>query len=451
MGLSEMLHYLEEEKERLFAGAAEVKDLYRSLADSIRTLPVPFRRSFSPDSGIAAALDSESKKIVFHKHNLQSSEGEVQNNTRWLAELINNVYAIRNSFMSNVHFVELKEIAEIRRVHADIRQFLEELYLKSSVWILQDPNSEASVLARQKRKDIEELLKDRIDPFFERLEQIKIDEYSIRLRMETRDDICSLQNYRKSPEKFDGLIKESCNRVGMSYDPELTKVVLQELDQTDESLEKRLHGKYEAENKQTASPSIRRKYMRVLHRYLARTKDVAALLPILENIYFLYQPKPSLLVRVRAFFARMAGREEKTPRKDIQYSYIISRESIERKEASLESLISEVNRLEKHLLRVRDSIHSAKVNKKIKTISIAKIRDIIDSIRSTMRRVFEESFGLIQWLGKRSNRDKLARLPENMQRDLNYHLDALYATIIINAERLKEVSRKNKGRPGSVI
>jgi len=86
----------------------------------------------------------------------------------------------------------LKEIAEIRRVHADIRQFLEELYLKNSVWILQDPTSEASVLARQKRKDIEELLKDRIDPFFERLEQIKIDEYSIRLRMEIRDDIGSL-------------------------------------------------------------------------------------------------------------------------------------------------------------------------------------------------------------------------------------------------------------------
>ena len=122
MGLFEMLHYLEVEEERLLAGAADVKDLYRSLADSIRTLPVPFRRSFSPDSGISAALDSESNKIVFQKHTLQSSEGEVQDNTRWLAELINNVYAIRNSFISNVHFVELKEIAEIRRVHADIRQ-----------------------------------------------------------------------------------------------------------------------------------------------------------------------------------------------------------------------------------------------------------------------------------------------------------------------------------------
>jgi hypothetical protein len=237
----------------------------------------------------------------------------------------------------------------------------------------------------------------------------------------------------------------------MNYEPELTKVVLQELEHTDESLEKRLHGKYEAEDKQTTSPSIRRKYMRILHRYLARNKDLAALLPILENIYFLYQPKPSLLARVRAFFARMAGQEKKTPRKDIVYSYIIGRESIERKEASLESLIGEANRLEKHLLRVRDSIHSAQVNKKIKTISIAKIRDTIDSIRSTMRRVFEDSFGLIQWLGKKSNRDKLARLPENMQRELNYHLDAIYATIIINAERLKEISQKNKGQPPSEI
>jgi len=36
-----------------------------------------------------------------------------------------------------------------------------------------------------------------------------------------------------------------------------------------------------------------------------------------------------------------------------------------------------------------------------------------------------------------------------MQRDLNYHLDSIYATIIINAERMKEVSRRNKGRPVS--
>ncbi|MBN2551954.1 MAG: hypothetical protein JXB06_04265 [Spirochaetales bacterium] len=445
MGLSEVLHYLEEEKERLLAGAADISDLYRSLAESIRTLPVPFRLSFAPDSGINAAIDPESSKIVFQKHGLQSSEGEVQDNTRRLAALINNVYAIRNSFMSNAHFVELKEIAEIRKVHADIRQFLEELYLKNTVWILQDPNSEASVLARQKRKDIEEILKERIDPFFERLEQIRIDEYSLRLRMEIRDEIGSAQNYRKSPEKHDALIKDRCNRLGVPYDPKLAKLVIQDLEQTDGHLETRLREKYESVDKPADSPSTRRKYMRILHRYLARTKDVAALLPILENIYFLFQPKPSFLERIRCFLARLAGREEKTTRRDIEYSYIIGGQSIERKQASLEKLIGEVNQLEKNLLRVRDNVRTAQINKKIKTIPVSSIAETIDSIRSSMRRVFEESFGIVQWLGKKSNQDKLAKLPETMQRDLNVHLDAIYATIIINAERLKEILRRDRG------
>jgi len=444
MGLNEVLNYLEEEKEQVLAAAADIRDLYRSLAESIRTLSVPFRRSFAPDSSINASIDPENRTITFHKPGLQSTEGEVQDNTRRLGELINNVYAIRNSFLGNAHFVELKEIADIRKVHADIRQFLEELYMKNTVWILQDPNSEASVLARQKRKDVEELLKERIDPFFERLEQIRIDEYSLRLRMEIRDEIGSEQNYRKNPDKHDALIKERCNRLGVGYDPRLVKVVLQELEQSDDQLEGRIREKYGEADKPASSPSLRRKYMRVLHRYLARTKDVAALLPVLENIYFIFQPKPSLLARIRAFFARLAGREEKDVRRDIEYSYIIGGAAIERKEASLETLIGEVNQLEKVLLRTRDTIRTAQINKKINSISIEKIGDTIDSIRSSMRRVFDESFGIVQWLGKKSNQDRLARLPEAMQRDLNVHLDAIYATIIINAERLKEIVRKAK-------
>jgi hypothetical protein len=108
----------------------------------------------------------------------------------------------------------------------------------------------------------------------------------------------------------------------------------------------------------------------------------------------------------------------------------------------LESLIAEANQLEKNLLRVRDTVHTAQINKKTKTIPVAKIKDTIDSIRSSMRRVFQECFGLVQWLGKKSNQAKLAQLPETMQRDFNVHLDAVYATIIINAERLKEIERR---------
>jgi hypothetical protein len=450
MAISELLRRLEEEKEALLNSAGDIKDLYRSLSESIRTLTVPFRRSFAPESNIQAALDPEAREISFYKHDLQSSEGEVQNNSRWLTGLINNISAIRNTYMTSPRFIELKEIGDIRRVHADIRQFLENLFLKNSVWILQDPNSEASVLARQKKKDIDELLSQRIDPFFETLELITIDEYSVRLRMEIQADIASLQNYNKNPDAYDVLIKERCDRLGLRYEPELIKAVVQDLEVSDESLEKRIADKYaqKSEDKK-GSPSQRRRYMRILHRYLARTKDVGALLPIIENIYFLYQPKPKLIERLRSFLARLAGRERQTPRKDIQYTYIIGRESIERKKASLENLIRMANELEKDLLKVKNYIRSAQVNKRIKTIRIGKIRTTIDSIRSDMRQVFEDCFGLVQWLGKKSNQDKLAKLSENTQRDLNYHLDAIYATIIINSERLKEISRKYS--PSSAI
>jgi hypothetical protein len=262
--------------------------------------------------------------------------------------------------------------------------------------------------------------------------------------MEIRDEIGSEQTYRKNQEKYDAMIKERCSALGIGFDPKLVKVVLQDLERSDERLESKLRQKYAEADKPADSRSVRRKYMRVLHRYLARTKDVAALLPILENIYSIFQPKPSLLARIRTFFARIAGREEKSVRRDIEYSYIIGGESIERKHASLETLIGEVNQLEKVLLRTRDTVRTAQINKKINSISIQRINETIDSIRSTMRRVFEESFGIVQWLGKKSNQDKLARLPETMQRDLNVHLDAIYATIIINAERLKEISGRQE-------
>ncbi len=444
MSLVEVLHELEDEKQRLLESAGEVKDLYRSLAESIRTLTVPFRRSFTPDGVIAAALDVEAKTIRFGRHNLQSSEGEVQNNTSRLTELINNLYAIRNSYLSNPHFIELAEIGDIRRVHADIRQFLEELYISNSLWILQDPNSEASVLARQKRKDIEDLLKERIDPFFERLEQIKIDEYSLRIRQEIREEVGSLQNYNKRPEEYTVLIKERCSRLGLSYDPELVRAVVQDLEASDESLEKRIRVKYEERETRarTSTSSVRRKYMRVLYRYLARRKEVTGLLPILENIYFLYQPRPGLLEKIRSLFARLAGQERKVARKDIEYTFIVSRDSIERKSASLEALIQEANRLDKYMLRVKMAIRSARANKRIKAIPVDKLSSTIDTLRSALRRIFDDSFGLVQWLGKKSNQDRLAKLPEGVQRELNSYLDAIYATIIINAERLREIARR---------
>jgi hypothetical protein len=448
LSLAELVSFLDEEKEKLLQRNEEIRDLYRSLTESLRTLTVPFRNSFLAESSINSALNPDSDRITFAQHNLRSSGGEVENNTRWLVSLINNIHAVRNRYLQSPHFIELPDIADVRRLHADVRKFMEELYLQHSVWMLREPNAEGAVLARQKRKDAEELLREQIDPFFERLEQIKIDEYSLRLREQIQEHIVSLESYNKSPVAGEALIREKCSALGLTFDPELTRAVLQELELGDEQLSGRMREKYAAREKEgePVPSTLRPRYLRIVNRYLARLPDVNRLLPILETLYALYQPRPSLLDRLARLFSLFTGKERKGQRRDVEYSYVIGRHGIEHRRASLEALIAEVSRLQKALSRVKSYLASARASRTLKQVPVSRLRSTIDSARASLRRVFDDGFGLLQWLGKKGNQEKLARVPESTQRDLSACLDSIYATLIINAERLKEVARRFPGQ-----
>jgi hypothetical protein len=451
MALTELMQFLDGEKEKLLGRSAEIRDLYRSLIESLRTLPVPFRHSFAPESSIKSALNPQAEKISFSKPTLRSSEGEVQDNTRWLVSLVNNLEVIRGRLLASPHFIELPDIGDVRRVHADVRKFMEELYLQNSGWLLRDPNAEIAGLARQKLKDVEELLLKHLDPFVERLEQIKLDEYTLRLRQEIGEHISSLQSYQKDPQAGEALIREKCSLVGLRYDPELARAVLQDLELTEESLAARVRDKYAEEAESLAavqaSPAgLRQRYLHIVYRYLARLPEVSRLLPVLETVYAVFQPKPSLLERLARFFSLASGKERKNPRRDVEYAYIIGRESIEHRRASLESLLTEVNQLEKVLLRVKNSLVAARAAKTLKTVSPTRLREVIDSTRASLRRIYDDGFGLVQWLGKKSNRERLARVPESSQRDLSACLETIYSTLIINSERLKEIGRRYPGQ-----
>jgi len=451
MALTELMQFLDGEKEKLLGRSAEIRDLYRSLIESLRTLPVPFRHSFAPESTIKSALNPQAEKISFSKPTLRSSEGEVQDNTRWLVSLVNNLEVIRGRLLASPHFIELPDIGDVRRVHADVRKFMEELYLQNSGWLLRDPNAEIAGLARQKLKDVEELLLKHLDPFVERLEQIKLDEYTLRLRQEIGEHISSLQSYQKDPQAGEALIREKCSLVGLRYDPELARAVLQDLELTEESLAARVRDKYAEEAESLAavqaSPAgLRQRYLHIVYRYLARLHEVSRLLPVLETVYAVFQPKPSLLERLARFFSLASGKERKNPHRDVEYAYIIGRESIEHRRASLESLLTEVNQLEKVLLRVKSSLVAARAAKTLKAVSPTRLREVIDSTRASLRRIYDDGFGLVQWLGKKTNRERLARVPESSQRDLSACLETIYSTLIINSERLKEIGRRYPGQ-----
>jgi hypothetical protein len=448
MGVAELLQFLEGEKESLLSDVAEVRDLYRSLAESLRTLPLLLRNSFAPEASLQTALDPQARRISFSKPTLRSSEGEAQDNTRWLASLLNNLEVLRGFLLADPRLLALPDLADIRRVHADLRKFMEELYLQNSGWMLRDPNAEAAALARQKRKDVEELLAQHIDPFVEHLERLKLDEYSLSLRREIAGHFSGLESYLQAPQAGEALIRQKCALLGLSYDPELSREVLQDLAVSDESLEARVRARYARKDENQAkagAAGLRQKYLRVVYRYLDRLREVGRLLPVLETVYAVFQPRPPLLERLARFFALLAGRQLKSPHRDVEFAYVIGRESIEHRRASLESLISEVNQLEKSLLRVKSSLATARAAKTIRTLTPARLRRVIDSTRASLRRVYDDGFGLVQWLGKKGNQERLSRLPESAQRDLSASLETIYSTLIINSERLAEIDRRYPG------
>jgi hypothetical protein len=130
----------------------------------------------------------------------------------------------------------------------------------------------------------------------------------------------------------------------------------------------------------------------------------------------------------------------------VEYTYIIGREAIEHRRASLESLLGEVNQLEKALLRVKSSLASARAAKTVKNLPPARLRAAIDSTRASLRRILDDGAGLVQWLGKHNNRERLSRLPEGSQRDLSVFLETIHSTLIINSERLEEIDRRYPGQ-----
>jgi hypothetical protein len=429
-----LLEFLEQEREKLFQTAGTLQELLGSLAETLRTLSGPLRSSFSSPETILSALKPEGDRLAFGRLELQSLDGEVQSNTSRLIDLVNNLYAIRNRYLQDPHFIEFADLAEIEQVQAEIKGFLEELYGKNAAAL--EGRSESAALARQKRRDIEELLEAHMAAWFARLRQIKTDEYLARLRPELKKDIGSAQAYAEDPQRYEPLIKEKCARIGLPFDLQALQLLMNELESDDEQFERTIRQHYaeQEDQAQLSSQVLRRKLLRILTRYLTAIRELERLAPILQAIYYLYQPKPTLLERLGVFLAMLAGRERRIPKKDIEFSYIVSRETFQHQASSLETLMERVNSLEKALLRLKGHLRQA---------SLQRMQSTVERIHPALFAISEEGAGLIQWLGRPRNRERLAKIPETSQRTFHYALTSLQATLIINQERLQEIAHRS--------
>ncbi len=436
-----LIQFLDGEKEELLQQVDHMKGVYKTLSESLKTLLVLLRTSFAPDINLEASIEPETSKIKIHKPQLQSSAGEAEGNYIWLISLLNNIAAINNTCLRHPRAVIWADLQRVKEVHRDIRQFLEILFAQDS-GVLLSVATKQNALPRQKRRDIEMLLAEQVDPFFAVWEQICKDEYNTRLRPAIREQVRNLEIYRTAPDSYDILIKERAAAIGLAYEPELVLSTVMDLEKPEELFAEDIRKNYTplpgGAVPQTASR--RRNYLKIVARYLARAQELSKMAPILETVYCLFQPRPSVGERIQVFFARLLGRDLHLSRKDIGYSYIIGGESIQRKEASLEKLMDELERLEKYLLRMKNQLNSQAVKKD--ALALKGLEGIMENCHRGLKSVYEDSFGLIQWLGKKSNQESLNKLPTGLQQELNQHLYTLNATLIINTERLREMSDK---------
>jgi hypothetical protein len=436
-----LIQFLDGEKEDLLQQVDHMKGVYKTLSESLKTLLVLLRSSFAPDINLEASVVPENRSIKILKAELKSSAGEAESNYIWLIQILNNIAAINNTCLTHPRSIVWADLQRIKESHRDIRSFLEKIFAPENGALLPSAAKQAA-LPRQKRRDIEMLLAEQVDPFFAVWEQICADEYKTRLRPVIREQVRNMEIYRTAPDSYDALIKELCAAAHLAYEPELVLATIGELEKSEELFAEGIRKNYAplTQGPPPRTASRRRHYQRIVDRYLSRTQELSRMAPILETVYCLFQPRPTIGERLQVLFARLLGREVRPIRKDISYSYIIGGESIRRKEASLEELMAELERLATYLLRMKNQFHGSGVRKN--ALSLAGLEGIMENCRLGLQRVYEDSFGLIQWLGKKSNQEALSKLPRGLQQELNQHLYTLNATLIINAENLRELAEK---------
>ena len=443
METDELIQFLESEKTKVTADVERIGNLFQTLSESLATLVIPFRDIFGAD--LAKTIEPEGEPAAIHigTHKLQSAEGQIHDNIVWLRQIVANIRVVLRH-LRHVNSLDLPKLLDIEKINADIREFLERLYALRRTAAAQNNRSPMPQLAQKKRQDIEGILTAQLDPYVRRLIQITKDSHFLSLRSALVEDRENLASFRGSQKEMDLFIRSKCEDLNVPFDPEIIETTSRHLDEDNESLFASLQERYKEppESVETKDSRIRDDLIKVASRYFARSSELSKLAPILKNAHALFQPRPSLLTRLSMFLARLFGKTVQLLTVDVEYSYITGVKKIERRQASLESLMSRGNELEKLLLRGANRLSNLSAQKQLNSYPVDDLRALIQDTRTNLQQVYEDCFGLVQWLGRSQNESQLQAMPETLQSDLNSLLYTINATLIINSERLTEISTR---------
>ena len=235
MQIEEIKEILEAERNKLFSDAEQFETLYQTLAESLATLTVPFRDIFGAE--LAEAVGPEEEPTVIHiaKHSLQSAAGQMQENILWLRQITANIRVIQKH-LRKASSPDLADLKELAGVHADIREFLQQLYGLRRSAAARGDHTQMPHLVQSKKKDIEKLLSGQLEPFVDRLIQIERDRYSLALRTGLQEDQKNLAVFSGSQKELDLFIRSKCEDLDIPFERDIVALAFKELKEDDESL-----------------------------------------------------------------------------------------------------------------------------------------------------------------------------------------------------------------------
>jgi hypothetical protein len=437
----QLFDLLDKEKEKLFKAEDYINTYYYEIATGLESLRDNiFPYAFSPDNLWKTAINKESLTISLPDSTLENFTDDPHSNSSNLVSLINNMYAIQNVYLGKPANIDLQDIKLINKVHNFLLAFLQKQYSHQNLATFKKKQLE---LAISIKNSIENRILNNINPFFQRLEMIKSDEYLIYLFDVVKSIVGNYETYKRKPDYYDKIIEKKCTELNIKNNSELNLLIIADLSKSEALLNVEIKSKYESidREKPTAKPYRLRE---IASRYVSQAENLTKLENFLMEFYNITQTS-SFLKRLFYFLlSLLTGKRFPKVLKDITYRYFSPQGKIETREASLLQLIKRTGIFSQFLLKARDQFNYFSPLKGIDSEAITEMEKVIDNCFFELNDIYEQSAGFREWLGKDYNKRVLRKISEKRQDEFSNLLLTLNRIIIVNKYNLMDFEKYKK-------
>ncbi|MBN1797016.1 MAG: hypothetical protein JW822_00445 [Spirochaetales bacterium] len=434
----QLFDLLDKEKEKLFQAKSYISTYYYEIATSLETLRDNiFPYSFTSNNLWKTAINKSSASLSVPDMTPENLKDDPEFNSNMLITLINNIYSIQNLYLNKPSEIDLQDIKQINKVHGFLLLFLQNQYSHQNLAPFKKKQLELAVSIKT---SIENRIINTINPFFQRLEMIKSDEYVIYLFDAVKSLVGSFENYKAKARYYDREIEKKCSELNIKNNPELNLLLIADLGKSEALLNIEIKAKYESEEKEKpASKSYRLR--EIAYRYISQTENIAKLEYFFQEFYNIIQT-PSFLKRLFLFFISLFSiKRPSFSYKDMLFRYSNPEGKIEIKQASLLQLIKRISSFHQFLAKSREQLSYFTSLKGIDTQGFKDIEKVVDTCFFELNDIHEQSTGFREWLGKEHNKKILKKIPEKRQYEFSSLILTINRIVIVNKYNLMDFEK----------